>query len=261
MECLEICTMSSGALEILKYIRAPACLNVLLNTALGDFEDPERLDQAYEAIIQFLPRIKALADQGNRIQIKAKPEVAYFSISTVKFNFHHPTQTTKVLKWMVENLADEFMEIGLSIDGPAFSEETLHILIPPTPYRRVSRSNIGNVRNVIHQADSILQYLSNPKLGSDGQVRWPLPHLREVAALGRSCDLLGILRMLQARAEAIDSPAAVATLEVSRLYLSGRVIELEGGGDVISRINVFMRENGGEIWHYDGGETVQFSLS
>ncbi|KAG8933188.1 hypothetical protein FRC00_013477 [Tulasnella sp. 408] len=262
MTCLELCSGSSGVLEILKYIRAPACLNVSLNATLGDLEDPESSAQVYETIIQFLPRITALAEQGNRVQIKAMPQAAHFSISTVAFDLYHPTQTTKFLKWMVENFADETTEMDLTIEDPAFSEENLDLLIPPTLHRRISTLSIGNLWDAIHRAGSILQYLSSPKLGSDGQVRWPLPHLREVAALSHSCDLLGILRMLQARAVAIDSPAAVKPLKVSKLYLYGEIIDLEGGEDVISRINVFMWENGGEIWRRDrGGEACAiFSL-
>ncbi|KAG8915495.1 hypothetical protein FRC00_003834 [Tulasnella sp. 408] len=217
MKCLELCSGSPGVLEILKYIRAPACLNVSLNATLGDFVDPKISAQVYGTIIQFLPRITALVEQGNRVQIKAMPQAAHFSISTVAFDLYHPTQTTKVLKWMVENFADETTEMDLTIEDPAFSEENLDLLIPPTLHRRISTLSIGNLWETIHRAGSILQYLSSPKLGSDGQVRWPLPHLREVADLSHSCDLLGILRMLQARAEAIDSPAVVKPLKVSKL--------------------------------------------
>ncbi|KAG8915491.1 hypothetical protein FRC00_003830 [Tulasnella sp. 408] len=254
MKSLELYTESSGALEILRYIRVPACLKISLEAALGDHNDPQSSARIYEGMMQFLPRITALKNEGNRAQIKARAKAAYFRISTVEFDLSHDTQISKVVKWMVEDLADESMEIDLSIEDPSFTADQLDSLVPHSLHRRVSKLGIGSLGDDIHQAGTILQYLSSPRLGSDGQVRWPLPHLRELAVLNRSPDLLGTLRMLQARAKAIDSPASFRPPKVLHLVLEGSTIDSEGNVDLISGVNEFLQENGGELWRRDWGK-------
>ncbi|KAG9046298.1 hypothetical protein FS837_004656 [Tulasnella sp. UAMH 9824] len=254
VRCLKIYTESSGAVEILKYIRVPACMDVSLEAALRGLDNPESSAQMYEGIIQFLPRIIHLKNGGNRVQIKARPAAAYFGISTVEFNLSHHTQISRVLKWMVEDLADESMEIDLSIEDPSFTTEQLDSLVPPSLNRRVSNLSLGRLGDEIHQASAILQYLSSPKLGSDGQVQWPLPHLREMAVLNRSPDLLGTLRMLRARAKAIDSPAFVRPPKVIKLVLEGDIIDSESNTDLISGVNRFLQESGGELWRREWGK-------
>ncbi|KAG9038618.1 hypothetical protein FS837_001206 [Tulasnella sp. UAMH 9824] len=251
---LQLYSESSGALEILNYIRVPACLNVSLSAVLGDLEDPENSTQMYEGMIQFLPRITTLKNEGNRVKITARPQAAYFSISTVEFDLFHPTQIGKVLKWMIKDLTGESMEINLSIEDSSFTAEQLDSLVPPSLHRRVSKLSIGSLGNEIHQAGSILEYLSKPKLESDGQVRWPLPHLRELAVLNRSPDLLGALCLLKARAKVIDSPASFRPPQVLKLVLEGGIIDSQGNADLISRINEFLQENGGELWSRDWGK-------
>ncbi|KAG9046297.1 hypothetical protein FS837_004655 [Tulasnella sp. UAMH 9824] len=267
VKCLQLYSESSGALEILKYIRVPACMDISLKATLGDLNDPETSAQMYEGIIQFLPRIIHLKNGGNRnggnrVQIKARPAAACFSISTVEFDLSHHTQVSRVRKWMVEDLADESMEIDLSIEDFSFTAEQLDSLIPPSLNRQVSKLSIGRLGDQIYQAGSILQYLSRPKLESGGQVRWPLPHLRELAVLNHSPDLRGTLGMLQARAQAINSPAAFRLPQVLKLVLEGGIIDSEGNVDLISGINEFLQENGGELWRRDRGkEPVRYFFS
>ncbi|KAG8913394.1 hypothetical protein FRC01_004571, partial [Tulasnella sp. 417] len=255
MKSLNLSTFrSSGALDILMCIRAPMCVRVSLAADLGHFEDPGGWAQQCEAMFQFLPLIISLANQEECIKIGAGPEAATFSISTVEFQLSHPTQRVQVANWMVKDLSNESMDIDLSIYGQEFTPEQLDLLVPPTLQRRVSKLNISSLGNITIQVGAILEYLSSPKLASDSQVRWPLPYLKEVAVLNRSPDLLGILHMLRARAEAINFPATVEPSKVTKLYLDGEVIDSEEDRDSISRIDEFLLESGGELWRRDFGK-------
>ncbi|KIO15830.1 hypothetical protein M407DRAFT_34563 [Tulasnella calospora MUT 4182] len=250
MKYLQLYTFdSSGALDILRCIRAPACLKVSLEATLGDLEDPERSPQIYETMVQYSPLIMAMTNKGERGRIKVYPEDVRFSISTVEFDLSHPTQIIQVAKWMVQYLAEESMDIELLIADQKFTADQLDYLIPPTLHRRVSKLSIQDLlSDDIDPSDAILHYLSSPKLGSDGQVRWPLPHLKEIAIVnhGQSRDLVGILCMLQARAAAVDSLEAGGPLKVMELHLSYKTIDSESW-NVISKINEFMGEYGGKL--------------
>ncbi|KIO15831.1 hypothetical protein M407DRAFT_34564 [Tulasnella calospora MUT 4182] len=249
MKCLELNTPeSSGALEILRCIRAPACLKVWLQATVGDVEDLERWAQMYDALIQFSPLIMTMTNKGERGRIKMHPEDVRFSISTVEFDLSHPTQIIQVAKWMVQNLVNEATDIALLIEDQEFTAEQLEFLIPATLHRRVSKLSIGDRFGEIDPSGAILQYLSNPKLGSDGQVRWPLPHLKEIAIISgrQSPDLGGILCMLRARAAAVDSLEAGEPSRVMELHLCYKTIDSEGL-NIISKIDEFMGEYAGKL--------------
>ncbi|KAG8933190.1 hypothetical protein FRC00_013479 [Tulasnella sp. 408] len=238
MKTLKLCTFgSSGALDILMCIRAPECRDVSVAGTLGDLGGPERLGQMYEAIVQFLPPIKAMANQGECVQIKVD-DMDYLNhrVRTLP-----PTQVTQVAKWMVQNLADESMDIYLCIQDPEFGAEQLHFLIPPTIHRHVSKLRFW------YQCGSITRYLSGGKLGSDGQLQWPLPHLREIAIIcyGQS-NLVDVLCMLQARADAANTLEAGGPSKIMELHLGYMTLDSEGL-EIISKIEKFMQQNEGNL--------------
>ncbi|KAG8915493.1 hypothetical protein FRC00_003832 [Tulasnella sp. 408] len=186
--------------------------------------------------------VKAMANQGECLQIKVDDMDVSFSISTIEFELSHPTEVVQVAKWMVQNLADESMDIYLCIQDPEFGAEQLHFLIPPTIRRRVSKLRFW------YQCGSITQYLSSGKLDSEGQLQWPLSHLREIDIIcyGQS-NLFDLLCMLQARADAANTLEAGAPSKIMELHL-GYYMTLDSGSlELISKIDKFMEQNEGNL--------------
>ncbi|KIO22377.1 hypothetical protein M407DRAFT_28096 [Tulasnella calospora MUT 4182] len=234
---------TSSWLDLFKTIRAPACQHVSLSGHLTrDLENPNNLAQIAEGILKLFPW-KA-ADGEERVRITVAPWEATLSSSTLHLVFSHSTRTTQLTKWMILNFLDDLEEIWLSINDDTWNTNQLEMLDLPTLRRKVSKLDI--TASVLER-NAILEYLSNPNPGFDGQNRWPLPDLTELALTVTAEDLPVILRMLRGRAQAIGLPGSVRPQSVIRLHLSENARNSLDTTEILAEIDSLLRGNGGSL--------------
>ncbi|KAG8912770.1 hypothetical protein FRC00_003807 [Tulasnella sp. 408] len=235
----------SSWLGLSRAIRAPVCQHVSLGGGLlGDLQDPNELAQIVEGVSQFLPSLRTRAEWEERVHIAIGSPNVTFRSSTFHLDFSHSTRRMQLAKWMILNLVDELVEIALYISDPTWNAAQLEMLDLPTLRRTVSKLNIGPT---VWQPRAILEYLSSPTPGLDGQALWPLPNLTELAVPVNADDLAVILRMLRCRAQAIDLPGSVRPQTIIELRLTEYAIGSLDGTERISEIDSFMRGNGGSL--------------
>ncbi|KAG8921903.1 hypothetical protein FRC00_008064 [Tulasnella sp. 408] len=235
----------SSWLGLSRAIRAPACQHVsLAGGLLGDLQDPTELAQIVEGVSQFLPRLRTRAEWEERVHITLGSPNVTFRSSTFHLDFSHSTRRMQLAKWMILNLVDELVEIALYIIDPTWNAAQLEMLDLPTLRRTVSKLNISPT---VWQPRAILEYLSSPTPGLDGQALWPLPNLTELAVPVNADDLAVILRMLRCRAQAIELPGSVRPQTIIELRLTEYAIGSLDDTERMSEIDSFMRGNGGSL--------------
>ncbi|KAG9046301.1 hypothetical protein FS837_004659 [Tulasnella sp. UAMH 9824] len=234
-------------LGLSRAIRAPACQHASLGGRLpGNLHDTNDLAQMNEGISHFLPRLRARGEWGERVHITIGSPTVTFRSSTLRLDFAHynGTRTIQLTQWMILNLVDELVEIALDVNDPTWNVAQLEMLDLPTLRRTVSTLNIGPI---VWQPRGILEHLSSPISGLDGQTRWPLPNLTELAALVNADDLAVILRVLRCRAQAIDLPGSARPQTLIELRLTEYPIGFPDYTERISEIDNFMRGHGGSL--------------
>ncbi|KIO22378.1 hypothetical protein M407DRAFT_28097 [Tulasnella calospora MUT 4182] len=234
-------------LDLSRRIRAPACQHVSLSGDFpGDLEDPNKLAEIAEGILRFFPCSRKAVDWEEHVHITVGASESKFSSSTHDLVLSHSTQRIQLTKWMILNLADELVEITLHINDPTWNADQLEMLDVAILRRKVSKLDIG-ICTPVWQRRAILKYLSSPNPCLDGQTRWSLPDLTEVALPVADDDLPLILRVLRGRAQAIDLPGSVRPQNVIKLHLSEQTIDSLETTEILAEIDNLVRGNGGSL--------------
>ncbi|KAG8908105.1 hypothetical protein FRC01_007502, partial [Tulasnella sp. 417] len=210
-------------------------------------EAPGRLAEIAEGVSQFFTRVRTTIGPGEYVHIAVGYSEVTFSSSTLELSFKHDRQGIQVAKWMILNLEDELVDIGLDIEKEmctADQLEELNLSIFPER-RRISKLGIAILRSQPRRA--ILKYLSSPKQGLDGHIRWPFPDLTEFGALAGVNDLPMILRRVRAQSQATGLPESFWPKNIVNLCLIPCGKAFGDHNEVIAEIDSVMRDNGGTL--------------